>query len=282
MPGPAAAGTVGSTWALGLRATRGTGGRIGRYAVAGSGCLRLGQAGAGQHDAIVRVAADDKSALRIDYGGSSRIVIRRQELRQAVPPAMPRRPYRVAHAVLDRQLLGRFPAILNEPVECSRHPRGDWFAAQFGIIVKLSKQSVRHGEARRSRVAGVQKAERPVFVSRGRRAGCGELDMIVLAGAFNEDPKLDRVVVDDLRHVVSPGVDEAGPGPGIRPVIDRRESVDSDGRQFFGVPFCAWENERVIDAVSAPHAPRAAGRVVVDGPEAVRARGKRELIDQSR
>ena len=195
---------------------------------------------------------------------------------------MPRRPDRVAHAVLDGQLLGGFPAILHEPIERVATHGVIGFAAELGIIVEIAEQRVGHGQSGGQRVARVQEAEGSVLIDGGRGAGGGELDVIVLAGALDEDAEFDGVVADDLGRVVRPRIDEARPGPGIGAVVDRGQAVDGDRRQLVAVPLGAGKNERVIEAGGAAAASRAAGRIGIDRAQPVGVRREGELVDEGR
>src|SRR5262245_35024755 len=97
-----------------------------------------------QYDPVVRVAADNEPTGAVYYRRLRRVIVSRQELRQAVPSAVPRRPDRVAHTVFESQLLRNLPAILHVPVECRGDPGGDRLASEFRIIVEVAKQRIRH------------------------------------------------------------------------------------------------------------------------------------------
>ena len=97
----------------------------------------LRQTAAGQHDAVVLIAAHDEAACAIDHRGLRWIVVCGQELGEAVPAAVPGRPDGMPHAILQCQFLGDFPAILHVPIECRCHPRRDRLAAEFRIIVEV-------------------------------------------------------------------------------------------------------------------------------------------------
>ena len=134
----------------------------------------------------------------------------------------------MAHAILDRQFAAGFPAILDEPIERGGNPGRDGFPAQLRIVVEIAEQRVGHGDSRRQRVARVEKAKGPVLVDGGRGACGGELDVVVLPGSLDKNPKLDGVVVDDFRRIVGPRVDKTRPGSRIRTVVDGRQAVACD------------------------------------------------------
>ena len=99
---------------------------------------------------------------------------------------------------------------------------------------------------------------------------------------LEEHSEFDGVISDDLSRIVRPCVNEPGPGAGIGAVIDRSQSVDRDRRDFLAEPLGARVNERVIYPVGAAVAARSACRICIDGAEAVRAGGHRELVNQRR
>ena len=115
---------------------------------------------------------------------------------------------------------------------------------------------------------------------RGRRARRGELDVVVLPRALDEHSPLQRVVPDDLRRIVRPRVDEAGPRARIRPLLHGAEAVDAEGGQFLVKPLRAREQIRIVDAVRPALALGSAARVVENRTQAVGVRGDRQLIQQ--
>src|SRR5690349_2348048 len=94
---------------------------------------------AGQHDAVIRIAADDKSLFGIQDWSLGAAVEGRQKLGQASPTAVPGRPDRVPDPVLDGELLVYFPTVLREPVEGRRHPRRARLSTQLGIIAEQAQ-----------------------------------------------------------------------------------------------------------------------------------------------
>src|SRR5438128_1046878 len=115
---------------------------------------------------------------------------------------------------------------------------------------------------------------------RRRRRGRSELDVIVLARAFDEHAPLQRVIGNDLRGVVGPGVHEARPGAGIGAFLHRAEAIDPETGELLVVPLGAWKYVWIVDSVGAALALRAAARIEVDGAEAVGIDREREFIQQ--
>ena len=114
-----------------------------------------GHAVARQHDAVIRIAADDEAAFGIDHRGSGRVVVLRQELRNVAPLAVPGGPQRPAQAIREGQLVRDLPAILREQVERVRHVGRVGFGAEFGISIEIAEDGVGDGEARGVGIAGV-------------------------------------------------------------------------------------------------------------------------------
>ena len=94
------------------------------------------------HDAVVSIPAHDETACPVHDRCASRIVEVRVEHRERVQLAAPRRPARVAHPGFQREVLRRFPAVLQERVEHRGDEGGVRLGAELGIIVEVSEQHV--------------------------------------------------------------------------------------------------------------------------------------------
>ena len=131
-------------------------------------------------------------------------------------------------------------------------------------------------------MSGVEKADLAVLCVRGPLARRRELDEIVLAGSFDDDPEFRGVVADDFGDRVRPRVDEAGPRARVWPGVERRQPGDADGRNLLIGQLRAREQIGKGDPVRGAIAPRAAVGPHVDGSLAVRIRREGELVQQRR
>ena len=162
------------------------------------------------------------------------------------------------HAVLERQPLRNFPAILDVPIERRGHPWRDRLPAKFRIVVEIAEERVGHRQSRGQRVARIEEAKRSVLVGGRRGARGGELNVVVLAGALDEYAEFDGVIVDDFGGVVSPSVHEPGPCSRVWSIVDGGQAVGRDRRKFFRIPLRAGKDERIGEPGSRAVASRTA------------------------
>src|SRR5262249_41885468 len=145
------------------------------------------------------------------------------------------------------------------------------------------QQDVTNSHARGPGVPFIEEAELTVLIDRGPGpAGSRVLDEVVLPGTLYEDAELEGVIVDDLRRVVCPRVNEPCPGARVRAGVDTGQPSDLKVRYLLRVELGPREKEWEIDAVGRALARGAAGRVDVDGPLPVGVPRKGELIDEGR
>src|SRR5262249_58185427 len=99
---------------------------------------------------------------------------------------------------------------------------------------------------------------------------------------LDEDTELEGVVVDDLRRVIRPGVDEPGPGAWVGTQVETTESCDGRVRELLREELSAWEEEGEVEAIGRAIALGPAAHVGINGALPVGVPRKGELVDEGR
>src|SRR5438093_757692 len=126
----------------------------------------------------------------VTTSGKSRRVAPPGAVGELAVAAVPLRPERIPDARLDRHLAAGFPAVLRVRVEHGGDPRCRRFRAELVVVVEIPEQCVRHREPRGLRMARIEKTHFTVLIVRRALARGGELNVVVLTGAFDEDAEL--------------------------------------------------------------------------------------------
>src|SRR5262249_31831468 len=98
----------------------------------------------------------------------------------------------------------------------------------------------------------------------------------------DDDAELDGVVVDDLRRIVRPCVDEPGPRAWIGTQVETTEPGDRRVRELLRKELRAGEEEGKVEAIGRALALGPAGRVSVNCALPVGVPRKGELVDEGR
>src|SRR5262249_7864748 len=126
---------------------------------------------AGQHDAVVRIAACDSTGLRVYNSRFRWIKEPGIEHRDVSPATVPRRPIRPTHSRFNSEVPSGLPTILKEEIRGSSDPRHIALSAQFYVLVEIAHQRVSYGDAGRLWVAGVTEGKLAVLIDRCAGAG---------------------------------------------------------------------------------------------------------------
>src|SRR5262249_27860553 len=135
---------------------------------------------AGQHDAVVKIAARDSSRPRVHNSRFRWIKEPGIEHRDISPATVPRRPVRPAHSCFNSEVLSGLPTILKEEICGSRDPRHIALSAEFYVLIEIPHQPVSYADACRLRMAAVTERKLAVLIDCSAGAGRSVNDEVIL------------------------------------------------------------------------------------------------------